>query len=102
MDSKQAILHIMPLHSWLIKFTRKNEYALSVFIDLSKAFDTVDHSILLRKLEFYGIIYKNDAWIKSYLSNHLHCIQVDENCRTEYRLVKCVVPQGSILGLLLF
>ena len=32
----------------------------------------------------------------------LHCIQVDENCRSEYRLVKCVVPQGSILGLLLF
>ena len=35
-----------------------------MFIDLSQAFNTVDHSILLRKLEFYGIIYKNDAWIR--------------------------------------
>ena len=72
----------------------KNEYNLGVFIDLSKAFDTVDHSVLLRKLELYGITDRNYAWIKSYLSNRLQYIQVDENCRTEYFVV--------ILGLLLF
>ena len=80
----------------------KNEYTLGVFIDLSKAFDTVDHSILLRKLELYGITGRNYAWIKSYLSNRLQYIQVDENCRTEYCVVKCGVPQGSILGPLVF
>ena len=107
MDSKQTILQIMPLHSWFIKFTRlsrKNEYTLGVFIDLSKAlaFDTVDHSILLRKLELYGVTGRNYVWIKSYLSNRLQYIQVDENRRTKYCVVECGVPQGSILGSLLF
>ena len=73
-----------------------------MFIDLSKAFDTVDHSILLRKLELYGITDRNYAWIKSYLSNRLQYIQIDENSRTEFCVVKCGVPQGSILGPLLF
>ena len=69
---------------------------------LSKALDTIDHSILLRKLELYGITGRNHAWIKSYLSNRLQYIEVDENCITEYCVVKCGVPQGSILGPLLF
>ena len=80
----------------------KNEYTLCVFIDLSKAFDTVDHSVLLRKLELYGITDTNYAWTKSYLSNRLQYIQIDENSRTEFFVVKCGVPQGSILGPLLF
>ena len=76
----------------------KNEYTLG----LSKAFNTVDHLILPRKLELYGITGRNYAWIKSYLSDRLQYIQVDENCRTEYCVVKCGLPQGSILGALLF
>ena len=67
-----------------------------------KAFDTVDHSILLRKLQLYGITDRNYAWIKSYLLNRLQYIQTDENSRTEFCVVKCGVPQGSILGPLLF
>ena len=79
----------------------KNEYTLGVFIDLSKDFNTIDHSILLRKLELYGITDRNYAWIKTYLSNCLQYIQIDENSRTEFCVVKCGVPQGSILGPLL-
>ena len=67
----------------------ENEYTLGVFFDLSKAFDTVDNSILLKKLELYGITDRNCAWIKSHLSNRLQYIQVDENYRTEYCLLKC-------------
>ena len=84
----------------------KNEYTLGVFIDLSKAFDTVDHSILILLVIMSYMVTvitgRNYAWIKSYLSNSLQYIHVDENCRTEYCVVKCGVPQGSILGPLLF
>ena len=80
----------------------KNEYTLGVFIDLPKTFDTVDHSILLKKLELYGITDRKYAWIKSNLSNRLQYIQIDENSRIEFCAVKCGVPQGSILGPLLF
>ena len=80
----------------------KNEYTLGVCIDLSKAFDTVDHSTLLNKLELYGITDRNYTWNTSYLSNRLQYIQIDENSRTEFCVVKCGVPQGSILGPLLF
>ena len=52
---------------------------LSIFL----SFDTADYSILLRKLELYGITDRNYAWIKSYLLNPLKYIQVDENCGTE-------------------
>ena len=79
----------------------KNVYTLGLFIDLSKAFNTVDHSILLRKLELYSITDRNYAWITSYLSNRLQYTQIDENSRTEYCVVKCRVPQCSILGPLL-
>ena len=55
---------------------------LGVFIDLSIAFDTVDHSILLKNLDLYGITDRNYEWIKSYLLNRLQYIQTDENNRT--------------------
>ena len=102
LDSKQAILQNIPLHNWLIyKAFEKNEYTLGVFINLLKAFDTVDHSILLWKLELYGVTDRNCTWIKSYLSKRLQYIQI-QNSRTEFCVVKCGVPQDSILGPLLF
>ena len=96
MDSKQAILHaIAQLVDQIYVAFEKNEYTLGVFIDLSNAFDTVDHSILLRKIELYGVTGRNYAWSKNYLSNRLQYIQVDENYRIEYCVVKCGVPRGS-------
>ena len=69
----------------------KNEYNIGTFIDFSKAFDTVDNSILRRKLQLYGITDTNYEWIKSYLSSCLQYIQIDENSRTEFCVVKCWV-----------
>ena len=79
-----------------------NKYTLGVFIDLSKAFDTVDHSILLKKLELYGITDRNHGWLKSYLSNRRQFVQINEKEKTSLETISCGVPQGSILGPLLF
>ena len=80
----------------------KEQFTLGVFIDFSKAFDTVDHSILLKKLKFYGITDKNIVWFESYLSNRKQYIEIAENSKTDLKYVTCGVPQGSILGPLLF
>ena len=79
----------------------KGEYTLGVFIDLSVAFDTVDHQILIRKLQYYGTDDTALEWFKSYLSNRKQYISsqdVSENCLN----IIFRVPQGSILGSLLF
>ena len=55
-----------------------DNYTLGVFIDLSKAFDTIDHAILLKKLENYGIKDRNLAWFRSYLTNKKQYIQVTD------------------------
>ena len=79
-----------------------NKYTLGVFIDLSKAFDTVDHSILLKKLELYGVTDPNHSWSKNYLSNRKQFIQINNKENAELETITCGVPQGSILGPLLF
>ena len=66
-----------------------------------KAFDTVDHKILLKKLSFYGIKNNNLKWFMSYLSNKKQYIST-ENGNTKMEHIFCGIPQGSILGPLLF
>ena len=79
----------------------KGEYTLGVFIDLSKAFDTVDHQILIKKLQYYGIDGTALEWFKSYLSNRKQYISTQEKSESCLDII-CGVPQGSILGSLLF
>ena len=70
-----------------------------VLLDLQKAFDTVDHAILMEKLDSIGVL--SLPWFESYLSGHRQCTEVG-GTRSELGFVTCGVPQGSILGPLLF
>ena len=79
----------------------KGEYTFGVLIDLSKAFDTVDHQILLKKLHYYEIDGTALEWFKSYLSNRKQYISTQEISESCLDII-CGVPQGSILGPLLF
>ena len=78
-----------------------NNFACGIFIDLQKAFDTVDHKILLRKLEHYGIRGIANGWFKSYLSNRQQFVSIN-GYDSKKQNVKFGVPQGSVLGPLLF
>ena len=73
----------------------------SVFIDLSKAFDTIGYGILLSKLQCYGINEKELLWFQDYLFNRYVSVSW-ENELSEKEPLKCGVPQGSIIGPLLF
>jgi hypothetical protein len=87
-------------NDWYMNLDRKM-FNLVVLIGLKKEFDTVDHQILLRKLELYGIKGKALTLLKSYLTNRNQKCQIKNSFSTE-RLIKCGVPQGSSLGPLFF
>ena len=93
---------IVQLVDQILESFEYNKYTLGVFIDLSKAFDTVDHSILLKKLELYGVTDRNHSWFKNYLSNGKQFIQINNEENTKLEIITCGVSQGSILGPLLF
>ena len=98
---------VSELVSEVIKSRQEGLYTMSVFLDLSKAFDTLEHSVLLKKMEKYGIRGKCNEWFKSYLTNRkirVKCL-VESSGKLEYSEYKSVTfgtPQGSCLGPLIF
>ena len=86
--------------NWAFNIDKGNVNAV-IFLDLKKAFDTVDHSILLSKLKAYGVGSNSFNWFKSYLDNRMQKCFVNGSLSDSQPLT-CGIPQGTILGPLLF
>ena len=91
---------ILSLVDYLINF-EDNKLTCGIFLDISKAFDTIDHNILLSKLYKYGIRGITLNWFKNYLSNRYQFVSINDTSSSFLR-IECGVPQGSILGPILF
>lgn len=97
-STQDAILHVTAL---MYAALDRGEPSLCVFIDLSKAFDTVGHSLLVESLEEIGIRGKSLDLFKSYISNRKQCVKIN-NVLSDYKQIEYGVPQGSVLGPILF
>ena len=85
----------------IIKFLDEGQYCMSIFVDLTKAFDTMDHEILLDKLDRYGIQGHANRFFRSYLSDR-HQYTLINGVNSTLKNTTCGVPQGSVLGPLFF
>lgn len=99
---KHSTTHnLIALSEEIRKNLDNNYFSCGVFLDLQKAFDSVDHEILLQKLNHYGIRGICNKWIKSYLSDRKQFVTIN-NKNSETKCLLYGVPQGSVLGPLFF
>ena len=84
-----------------INFMNQSLCPVNIYLDLSKAFDSLKYDILMSKLKFYGLQSKALQLLKSYLSDRSQYVQID-NVKSNPHSVSCGIPQGSVMGPLLF
>ena len=100
--TKHSTIHAL-IH--LTKKIRKQldcgRYGCGIFVDFQNAFDTVNHTILTQKLNYYGVRGKANNWFSSYLKNRTQFVTIN-GFNSELKEINCGVPRGSILGPLLF
>ena len=100
--SKHSTQHaILDIVNAILQNMDNDKFSCGVFIDLKKAFDTINHEILLAKLENYGVRGVINYWFRSYLTDRKQNTEVN-NVVSEAETTLCGVPQGSVLGPLLF
>ena len=98
-DSTDFAITVM--YDTLLKILKKKKHTFSIFLDLSKASDTVDHEILLKKLEFYGFRGLILNYLNSYFKQRQQCTKIGSSFSSFLQL-QCGILQGSVLGPLLF
>ena len=94
-EKHSSYMALITLMDHLTEALERGEAVIGLFLDFSKAFDTVDHEILLIKFHHYGIRGEMLNWFRDYLSNRTQCVLYD-GVSSELLPVKCGVPQGSI------
>ena len=92
---------VIEIHDRIINYLNDQKHVIGICMDLSKAFDSLSHSILLKKLQYYGIRGTSFNWFESYLTDRLQ-FTVFNKLASSFKTVQTGVPQGSILGPLLF
>ena len=93
---------LLQLHDMWLTAAENTELSAALLLDLSAAFDIVDHEIFVRKLKEYNFSEESSAWFQSYLGERTHTVQVESKFSDPEPLGKYGVPQGSILGPLIF
>ena len=91
-------MSLLELSEEITNSINNKKSTIGVFINLKKAFDTINHGILIKKLEHYGIRGTSNSWIKSYLRADRYQYVCYSGLKSDLLQVKCGVPQGSILG----
>lgn len=97
-STSQALLDLV---EHITERTDKNNYPVGVFLDFSKAFDTINHRLLMKKMERYGFRGLVSTWVQSYIEDRKQFVQINE-ISSDLMDIQCGVPQGSILGPKLF
>ena len=111
-DMQHGYLKGKSTQTAIFQFTEKivsaletENLTLGLFLDLSKVYDTLDHSIIFKKLQEYGIDGNGLRWLRSYLSDRkqrLSIVKAGRDIKSDIKSIKLGIPQGSIIGPLLF
>ena len=100
-ENRSTELAIIELTNRLTNAIDNGEFTIGIFLDLSKAFDTITHKILIQKLEHYGIQGVTKLWLQDYLTNRKQIVKYSQ-VRSKEMLIENGVPLDSILGPILF